>query len=54
MISTVWIDRDVIPNLIEELQEYYERKDPREVLLSTETHRMGYKVLKLNGKEIKV
>ena len=53
-MATLWINRDTIPNLIEELQGYYNRKDSREVLISTETHRMGYKVLKLNGKEIRV
>ena len=52
-ISTVWIARDAIPNLIKGLQEYYDSKNPHATTIKTECYG-SYEILKVNGKEIKM
>lgn len=52
MLSTVWIARDAIPNLIKELQKYYDSKNPHATTITTECY-SSYDILKVNGKEIK-
>ena len=52
MISTVWITRDAIPNIIKGLQEYYDSKNPHATTIKTECYG-NYEILKVDGKEIK-
>ena len=52
-ISTVWITRDAIPNLIKGLQEYYDSNNPYATTIKTECYG-SFEILKVDGKETKV
>lgn len=52
MISTVWITRDAIPNLIKGLQEYYDSNNPEATTITAECYG-SFDILKVDGKEIK-
>ena len=51
MLSTVWIARDAIPNLIKGLQEYYDSNNPHATTITTESY-SNFEILKVDGKEI--
>ena len=53
MISTVWIARDAIPNLIKGLQEYYDSKNPHATTIKKTEYYGSYEILKVDRKEIK-
>ena len=53
LLSTVWINRDAIPNLIKGLQEYYNSNNPEATTITSEEY-STYEILKVDGKEIKV
>ena len=52
MISTIWITRDAISNLIKGLQECYDSKNPHATTITTESY-SSFEILKVDGKEIK-